>query len=245
MPGTALDLVPASVRQLGRRTVNRLGLEVTRNPFPRRLVRLCAAAGVDTVADVGANAGQYARSLRANGFAGRIVSCEPLSAAYRVLDGVASTDDRWEALRIALGAEPGTVAVQVAGNSYSSSVLDMLDAHRDAAPDSAYIGAEQAPMTTVDRLFLDRGVAPERTMLKIDVQGYEMAVLRGAAGALPRLAAVQVELSLTPLYADQALMPEVSGLLEDHGLRLWALEPGFSDPRSGRMLQCDGVFVRG
>ncbi len=245
MPVQALAVVPPQVRQLGRRAVNRLGLDVTRHPFPRRLIRLCASSGIDTIVDVGANRGQYARSVRIAGFTGRIVSCEPLSGPYAVLARAAVRDPNWDAVRTALGQSQGRITVHVAGNSYSSSVLEMLDAHRDAAPDSSYIAAEDVPLTTVDELFVRLAVDPVRTLLKIDVQGYERAVLDGAVGALPRLAGVQVELSLTPLYAEQPLMPEVSGRLERHGLRLWAIEPGFTDPRTGRMLQCDGVFLRG
>jgi FkbM family methyltransferase len=239
-----LTRVPASVLRLGRRTVNRVGLDVTRHPFPRRLVRMCATAGIDTVADVGANIGQYGRALRSAGFAGRIVSCEPMSAAFAVLDREARRDPRWQPVRTALGSGEGFVSLNIAGNSHSSSVLRMLDAHREAAPGSGYVAAEEVPLTTVDELFARCGIDPGRSLLKIDVQGYERAVLDGAAATLPGLAAVQVELSLVPLYEGQSLMPEIGDLLAGHGLRLWAIEPGFSDPRSGRMLQCDGVFLR-
>jgi FkbM family methyltransferase len=245
MSGQPLALLPATVRQLGRRTVNRFGLDITRNPFSRRLVQLCANVGVDAVADIGANTGQYAKMLRCSGFGGRIVSCEPLAEPYRALAQAARADAGWDAVRTALGSEQGTVTVRVAGNSYSSSVLDMLDAHRDAAPGSSYIGSEEAPLTTVDALFTASALQPERTLLKLDVQGYEGVVLHAADGVLPWLAAVQVELSLVPLYAGQPLMAEITRHLERYGLALWAIEPGFTDPRSGRMLQCDGVFVRG
>ena len=240
----ALTLVPPRLRQMGRRTVNRFGLDITRDPFNHRLVRLCRAARIDAVLDVGANAGQYARGLRAAGFVGRIVSCEPLAAPYRELARAAGRDPRWETVRTALGDRDGTITVNVAGNSYSSSVLTMLPAHLDAAPQSQYVGTEKSPVTTVDQICGGLGVDPARSLLKLDVQGYEHVVLDGAAQVLPRLAAVQVELSLTPLYDAQPLMPDMVERLEGSGFHLWALEPGFSDPRSGRLLQCDGVFLR-
>ncbi|MEN3356158.1 MAG: hypothetical protein V7637_140 [Mycobacteriales bacterium] len=240
----ALELLPPPVRRLGRHTLQRFGLAIDLDPFPQRLVRLCVAAGVDVVVDVGANAGQYAEVLRTAGFAGRIVSCEPLSAPYRKLAAAAARHRTWETVHTALGDRHGTVRVQVAGNSQSSSVLDMLSTHLAAAPESRYVGIEEAPLTTVDELCERYRVEPARCLLKLDVQGYEGHVLAGARGVLPRLAAAQVELSLAPLYASQPLMPEVVDRLTGYGLDLWAIEPGFSDLSSGRMLQCDGVFVR-
>jgi FkbM family methyltransferase len=240
----AIQLLPRPVRRFGRRTANRLGFDIDRDPFPPRLVRLCDTAGVDTVVDGGANTGQYAGMLRAAGFAGRIVSCEPLSGPYRELAAAAARQPTWTAVRTALGDQQGAIRVHVAGNSQSSSVLEMLPAHLAAAPESRYVGAEEAPVTTVDRLCERYRIDPARCLLKLDVQGYEGQVLAGAGGVLPRLAAVQLEMSLVPLYAGQPLLPELVGRLAEHGLDLWAVQPGFSDARSGRMLQCDGVFVR-
>ncbi|PWK89574.1 FkbM family methyltransferase [Lentzea atacamensis] len=227
-----------------KRTANRFGIDITRNPFPRRLATLCDLLDVRAVLDVGANAGQYATLLRDAGYRGEIVSCEPLAAPFAALSARAANDSRWHVEQFALGAEAGTVPVHVAANSFSSSVLPMLDAHLNAAPESRYVGVEESTMSTVDEMLARHGLDPARTLLKIDVQGYEWEVLRGAARSLSGLLAVQVELSTVSLYAGQRLMGDIVDLLVGHEFVQWTLEPGFSDPRSGRMLQCDGVFVR-
>lgn len=236
--------VPPTLRALVKRSVNRLGMDITRNPFHRRLIRLCERLDIDHVLDVGANTGQYATFLRDGGYTGRILSCEPLACPARALRAKAARDPRWQVEQLALGARPGTVGVHVAGNSYSSSVLPMLPAHLAAAPDSRYVAEETVTVSTVDELAARHRLPLGRTLLKIDVQGYEWEVLAGAAAALPELAAVQVELSVVPLYAGQRLMDDIICVLAGHGLETWLLEPGFSDPRTGRMLQCDGVFAR-
>ncbi|MFD9702546.1 FkbM family methyltransferase [Lentzea sp. NPDC059081] len=242
MPTSTGQLVPAFVRSAVKRTAARAGFEVTRDPFARRLARLCEQAGVRTVLDVGANSGQYAKLIRTGGYQGRIISCEPLAEPCGRLRAAARPDPRWHVVRTALGRERGTVTVHVAGNSYSSSVLDMLPSHADAAPESVYVGAEEAPLTTVDDLLDD--VTAASTLLKIDVQGYEGEVLAGASRSLRRIVAVQLELSLVPLYTGQPLMGELVELLSGEGFGLWSIEPGFRDTRTGRMLQCDGIFVR-
>ncbi|MFD5826114.1 FkbM family methyltransferase [Lentzea sp. NPDC060358] len=242
MPISTGQLLPGFVRTAVKRTAARAGFEVTRDPFAHRLARLCERAGVQTVLDVGANSGQYARLIRSGGYRGRIISCEPLAEPCGRLRAAARTDPRWHVVRAALGRQRGTITVHVAGNSYSSSVLDMLPSHAEAAPESVYVGAEEAPMTTVDDL-LDDVTAPS-TLLKIDVQGYEGEVLAGASRSLGRIAAVQLELSLIPLYTGQLLMGELVEMLSGRGFDLWSIEPGFRDGRTGQMLQCDGIFVR-
>ena len=85
---------------------------------------------------------------------------------------------------------------------------------------------------------------PDRTLLKVDTQGFEAQVLDGAGPLLGRLAAISLELSFVPLYEGQQLFDDLVTRLRDAGYVLYALEAGFGDRRTGRMLQCDGLFVR-
>jgi FkbM family methyltransferase len=199
---------------------------------------------IDLVVDVGANVGQFARWIRRAGYQGRILSFEPLSAAHQQLTTTAKKDPLWSvAPRMALGAEDGNLEIHVAGNSASSSVLPMLRAHQDAAPDSAYVGCESVEVHRLDEVCPI--TAENHPMLKVDVQGYEKAVLDGAPFLLQRCRAIIVEMSLTPLYKGQVLAMDIWNYLTDIGFQPWYFNPGFRDPRSGRMLQVDGVFVRG
>jgi hypothetical protein len=100
------------------------------------------------------------------------------------------------------------------------------------------------PATTVDEIVAAQGLDPERTVLKIDVQGYERQVLDGAAKTLPSFRGVRTEMSLVALYEGQALMDEIAELICRHGFELWLIEPGFHDPHSRRLLQLDGVYFR-
>ena len=84
-----------------------------------------------------------------------------------------------------------------------------------------------------------------RPFLKLDVQGYELVTLRGGTESLPRLFGVQAELSLVPLYEGAPLWLEVIEFMTDRGFRVVGLEPGYADPKTGEMLQADGIFIRG
>ena len=228
-----------------RNALHKRNLDLVRNPYLVTLVKTLDWLGVDTVIDVGANIGQYGSGIRASGFRGRIISCEPLPDAFAQLDHRAARSPRWTALNTAVGAETGTIEVNVSANSYSSSALPVTDACLLAAPKSRVVRSAQAPLTTVQQLVAMQHVKPEQTLLKVDTQGYEAAVLDGAGDLLREFAAVQLELSLVELYEGQALFYELDERLRNNEFVLFSLEPGFSDPATGRMLQCDGLFLSG
>src|SRR5215470_6869482 len=117
----------------------------------------------DVVLDVGANSGQFALALFNAGFTGRIISFEPLSLAHAALSEAAQNHPDWEiAPRCALGAAVGSAVINIAGNSFSSSLRPMLERHLAAAPQSAYVGSETVHVETLGNVIARRfpGGAP-------------------------------------------------------------------------------------
>jgi FkbM family methyltransferase len=231
-----------------RTAVRRLGVDVTRYPVGTpefQVARLLRYHEVDTVLDVGANAGQYATALRACGYAGRIVSFEPVGELHGRLLRQCANDPRWTAWKCALGERAGVATINVAGNAgASSSLLPILERHVEAAPDAVYVRTEQVEVERLDALW-GRVTAPgERAFLKLDVQGFERQVLAGADACAADCAGLQLEASLVPLYEGAMLYREAIDWAEARGLTLVQVLPGFTDARSGRMLQCDLVLFR-
>jgi len=225
------------------------GIELRRyNPAQSqdaRIARLIAHHGIDLILDVGANTGGFGSYMREIGFQGEILSFEPLEQAHTELTRVALSDERWHvAPRMALGSEDGTIEINVAGNSVSSSILPMHDAHAKAAPSSRYIGKQLVPLKRLDSISHPALMTNRKILLKIDTQGFEMSVLQGAAGLLPYVHGIQLELSLIPLYQGQPLYREIIEWLADQGFELWNVMPGFLDESNGRLLQFDGIFFR-
>jgi hypothetical protein len=145
---------------------------------------------------------------------------------------------------MALGDSEGTIGLNLAGNSVSSSVLPMLPSHRKAAPESTYVGSETVDLQTLDKVGPGLAGDAEQIFLKLDVQGFEPKVLQGAEQFLSRVAGIQIELSLVPLYDGESLFQPMIRSLEERGFELWSLFPGFADPESGRLLQMDAIFFR-
>lgn len=211
-----------------------------------KMQRLLAYHNIDLVFDVGANIGQYAKLLRELGYSGRIVSFEPLSSAYSQLKAVSRKDPLWEiAPQTAIGNQEGEIIINIAGNSYSSSALPMLDAHLESAPESAYSGSETVKLSRLDTIAKDYIKSETKSIfLKIDVQGLEKQVLEGATAILPLVKGIKLELSLVPLYEGQVLFQEMIDIVEKLGYELYGIEPGFTAEKTGRMLQMDGIFFK-
>jgi FkbM family methyltransferase len=235
-------------KRVVRRFIRSLGLDVVRygpERFPNlRRLQIIRERNIGLVLDVGANVGQWGGRLRADGYRGRLVSFEPLPDAFAVLERLIASDPLWEAHRVALGDADGTATMGVAGNSWSSSLLPMEALHLKSAPESAYERAEEVVVRRLDALNPSIVKPDDRMFIKVDVQGFELATLRGADEVLRQAEALEVELSLAPLYTGQALLPEVVLFLHTAGLSLVGLEPAFIDPATGDPLQVNGLFIR-
>lgn len=212
------------------------------NHYLGRRMKLFRSYGIDVVFDVGANSGQYARRLRSLGYKGRILSFEPMRTAFAELAAAAATDKQWECLQLGLSDADGTSVIHISENSVSSSTLPMLDRHSMHAPMSRYVGEEQIELRRFDALCRERSWPLQNSWLKIDVQGLEHRVIEGASAVLGDLAALQVEISLVPLYEGQMILRPMLEMLADKGFDLVGFEPGFDDKRTGEYLQFDGIF---
>lgn len=210
-----------------------------------RRSRLLGHLGITLLLDVGANAGQYAERTRRAGYTGRIVSFEPVAAAYEALAAAAAADRDWQARRLAVGDADGEAEIHVAGNAAaSSSLLEMRERHLASAPEAAYVASERVPTVRLDSTWDQLVTNGDRVWLKLDVQGFERQAIEGAGDRLDEVAAVQTELSLVPLYEGAAGWREIVDLLSARGFELAGIQTGFEDVRTGRTLQVDGIFVR-
>lgn len=232
-----------------RRSLWALGYDVSRfsaatNGIARRK-QIFDFHGIDAVLDIGANSGQYSLELRNDvGYKSRIISFEPLSSAFEMLSKRASSDDAWDVYNIALGDVRSTCEINIAGNSYSSSILEMLPSHLVSAPESAFTGRETIIVETLDNIFDSLDISGGNIYMKIDTQGFEEKVLRGAERVLTKIDTIQMEMSLVPLYNGELLFSDMCSLMLAKGYNLVSLDGGFTDPNSGHLLQVDGIFRR-
>jgi FkbM family methyltransferase len=223
-----------------------LPLRVKKYPFgdKKRRIQLLNYHKINKILDVGANKGQYVETMRDLGYKGKIVSYEPLTSAFQSLERNSKNDKLWQIHNIGIGSQNEKVKINISKNSFSSSILNILDSHVNAYPDSAYIDKEEITIKTLDSIFQDFYEPNDRILLKIDTQGYEKQVLLGAEESLKHILGVQLEMAITPLYQDESLYTDIIEHLQERGFSLHSVEPGSSDSKSGRMLQMEGIFYR-
>ena len=212
---------------------------------PAQLAAILAHEGIDAVVDVGANTGQYGRMLREAGWQGPILSFEPLAEPRLALAKAAAGDPLWRlAPPLALGDSDGEVRIAQSAESDMSSILEQSPLLRSISPSSAVVARRTVACARLDGLGHLLESAWERLHLKVDVQGYEPEVLSGAAGLLPRIATIQLELALLPVYEGERGWREMVDRLDGLGFVPALVLPGYFERKLARMVQIDMVFAR-
>ncbi|HEU4945375.1 MAG TPA: FkbM family methyltransferase [Solirubrobacterales bacterium] len=233
------------LKSRAKRLLRRLDIHAGRhrNTLGGARAAILADDRLDLVIDVGAHAGEYGSALRADGYRGRIVSFEPVGSQFARLSAAAAGDDAWECRNRAAGGKAETATINISGNDgFSSSLLAMNEAHERAVGESRYQRSETIEVVSLDGELADFDRSRRHAYLKVDTQGFEHEVIRGGGGVLAGCLAVELELSLTPLYEGQLLVGEMIALMREHGFRPTHLEPEFVDPANGELLQLNGLF---
>jgi len=210
-----------------------------------RLSAILEAGPFATFIDVGANTGQTWDLLRKFGYRGKIISVEPLSECHEMLVRKSATDPNWIiAPRCALSDHEGVVEILVAEGSSLSSVTEPTRTMSDALPKAREAKREKVPLHRLDALLKKEVEAPGKVFLKIDAQGHDMEVLKGAEGVMHHIDGVKIEMSLLPLYEGETLFLDILKYLDAKGFSPHLLvDVGYSK-KLGRQLQIDGTFIR-
>lgn len=214
--------------------------------FVGRVAGILAELGIAGVLDVGGNRGGYGASLRRAGYLGSIISFEPGRAAHEALSRAASGDPAWiVAPRMALGREPGSAEMNAFNRDDMNSLLAPTDATREAFP-----ALQAAAPEVVQQARLDDALShvapnlPGPLLLKMDTQGSELEILAGATGILGTVAALHIEVALTPLYRGQPRFIDVMNAADGAGFEPVLTSEGFFSKRLNRQVDFDVLMLR-
>ena len=239
--------IKANLARLLNDQLRQLGVEIkacallpTRNLLGLRSVR------PETVLDVGANTGQFVLEFKPVFPRAKFFSFEPLPSCFAQLKQLSLRDSKWECFNLALGDEIKAAEFYVhANHTSSSSFLQAAEKHYELYPETVSQHAVMVQCSTLDNWIRAHPEAGQKPIvLKIDVQGYEANVLRGAKSTLPDVEAVITEVIVENLYEKQPLFSEQVELLAQAGLHFSGVIQHAFDSE-GKVISFDGVFRRG
>jgi len=208
------------------------------SPFTS-IVRNLEKSNVSNVIDVGANVGQFGLDIRRHGFEGQIVSYEPVKETFGILAHTIMRHQPWIAIQLGLGAEDSERTINISGNAgLSSSILEMRSLHLENFPDSATVSQQNISISTIDNQLEVLGLRPQEIMLKLDVQGFEAEVLKGASQSLSKIPLCYLEVSITPLYEEEVSFLPILIELSKFGHEVIDVFRGIK-ANNGQLLQLD------
>ena len=216
-------------------------------PEQGHLRRLLAHLDVDCVFDVGANTGQYAAMLRRKAaFKGRIVSFEPIPEAADEVRHNARGDSLWTVEQVALADEGGTRTFNVmAGSEFSSLSAPRNDEVGRFSEMNRPVRSIMVSTETLDEAYprLQAQYGFRRPFLKMDTQGFDLSVLRGAQDCLSEFVGFQSELSIRRIYEEAADFRDALTYYQSLGFDLSAFVPNNAG-HFPALIEIDCIMVR-
>jgi FkbM family methyltransferase len=207
---TALDFVKFQALKMG--------IVISYNPppgsFERQLRDFLAQMDINIVLDVGAFVGHYAMKLREVGYKGRIISFEPFPASYERLQSAMHRDSLWSGQPFGLSDQDTEALMNTSVRGEFNSLLNLRgDAEQAYALDPSLRSQTPIQLRRLDTVLpqLLKGVHSPRVFMKMDTQGHDVNVVKGASGVLDKIIGFQSELPAVQIYDD---MPSMSAALE-------------------------------
>jgi len=216
-------------------------------PIEQHLMDLFKRCAINCVIDVGANVGRYGALLRNGGYRGRIVSFEPAAIPFAKLERVSRDDPSWQALRLGLGSKAELKLLNQMESSAFSSFHQPNDYGSERFKTVIQVrDTENVSVTTLTRAWPEiiAGIAEPRVFLKLDTQGFDLEVFKGAHDVLDLVYGLQSEISLKPIYDGVPDLIETLTEFRDHRFEITGFFPLTRDKESLAIIECDCVLQR-
>ena len=191
------------------------------------IINLIKHYKIDLILDVGANHGQFGKMLRDEGYKGEIHSFEPVSKAFEHLSRTCLNDQKWFAHKIAMGDTCGEQTVNITESSDLSSFLNPNDFGKEKYKRIKVLHKETVEVSTIDS-FLTTQIADfdkKQIVLKMDTQGYDLKVFKGALNTIANIVCIVSELSLIPIYSGMSHYLDSLRKYEEYGFVVTGLYP--------------------
>lgn len=192
------------------------------------------------IIDVGAATGEYSKAAHFIFPDAKIYAFEPIPDSFKKLESVASTVNNMQCFNLALSDEDGEEEFHLNEFSYSSSLLQMTTTHKEIYPFTKNETTVKVKTSKIDTILNDIGQG--NALLKMDVQGAELRVLKGATHLLKEIDVIQLEVSFMNFYKGQAAAEDLIIFLKSFGFKAFLqVSPSFD---RNNLLYSDFIFYK-
>jgi FkbM family methyltransferase len=197
---------------------------------------------IDLIIDVGAHKGEFSKDVLSENYDGKIISFEPQLKIYNILLNNSKKYKNWIIHeRCGIGSRKEDLMINVMSETTCSSYLEPNIKLLSIDPSSKVIKKENTKIETLNYLFSNKYKLKKNTFLKIDTQGYDKFVLKGASSILKKILFVQLELSIDPLYVNETNYEDMIKYMRKEGFIIWKIG-GVIENLKGKTMAFDIVF---
>ena len=197
---------------------------------------------VKTIIDIGANKGQFSLVARYVFQKANIFSFEPLKKPAKKYYKLFNSDKKITLFQSAIGPKREAVKMHVSNRDDSSSLLNIGKNQTTIFPGTGESHTEEIKVAPLNS-FLSKENLIYPVLVKIDVQGFELEVLKGSEDLFEFIDYIYVECSFIELYEGQSLVDEVITFLEKYKFKLKGVYNIFYD-KKGVAIQAAFLFKR-
>jgi FkbM family methyltransferase len=209
-------------------------------PKVRKKDRFLELIKPDSIFDVGANAGVSSEGYINLGLDVEIYSFEPVSHLFKRMELKTQAYTKWKAYQLGVGEKKEKLEINVSGgHGGASSFFNMTEELKGIAPDQEVIRKESVEIITLTDFYKEHALNHERIFLKIDVQGFELNVIKGAMGIMDKIIGIKLEASIVKQYLEEPDLYEILPYLLGLGFSVYQFEDGWRNPVTSELLQVD------
>ena len=197
---------------------------------------------VDLVVDIGANRGQFSLLSRSLFPEATIIAFEPLQEPSETFRSLFAGDSRVHIHRVAIGPHRTSSLMHISARDHSSSLLPIGALQVESFSGTAEVGTTNVMVSPLSS-FLQPEHFVDRSLLKIDVQGYEYQALLGCEALVEKFTYIYCECSFVELYLGQLLFSDVASWLFARGFAVSGIYNVHYNLK-GVAIQADILFSR-
>ena len=168
---------------------------------------------IDLILDVGANSGQFSKVVSNLYPNAQIETFEPLPDLYAKIRKQFETNKNVTIHNVALGNEIGSIKFNKNKYGHISSILDISEENKHYPKEKNDLNQIEVAIKTLDSYAFLSNKPKSISLLKLDVQGYELEVLKGGEKTIEHLDYIVIEANLEELYVNQPSFTEINAYL--------------------------------